>query len=466
MEDLLPFELWLEILSYIPRKHHRKLIGINRALYEYALDVIYQKIELSHDDESTLFTFTRLQNLNIAHRVQHLVVKPSFLYYEAPAVLPDPTSATDTESRTTPRKEFSLFHNSRRSGVVTTHHLHSEPQTSTDILLNTARRSIQHCTNIKELDIILNDNHFTMLVSLETFFQSLWQPGSILQRIRNLAITASSSALSQLILPSKFPSNFDANINSLDLTINPNRDLLSLQNSSLPSFLDRLKDNLTSLTLSGLMDPHIMHVLEVCPKFPRLSFFNSYISFNVQRTKQLEYLNRFLDAQSPTLQKMVLSPKPRVGTLNMGNYAYFRWLTLNGTGDERDLSFSGRTLSQLTSMELLHYDRWINGPAYHEVVFPDLSLIAPRLTALTIGQADLSFERVSELLALLPRHDGAYLLESLSISIEILSPELVDLLSTALSGLSSLTLRLSQYVLPSDLQQNADIPRGNYVIYA
>lgn len=61
MEDKLPFELWLEILSYIPRRHHRRLIGVNRVLFEHALDEIYKEIELVHDDENTLFTFTRLK---------------------------------------------------------------------------------------------------------------------------------------------------------------------------------------------------------------------------------------------------------------------------------------------------------------------------------------------------------------------------------------------------------------------
>lgn len=61
MENELPFELWLEILSYLPQGFHRRLIAVNRALFEYALDEIYKKVELVHDDENTLFTFTRLR---------------------------------------------------------------------------------------------------------------------------------------------------------------------------------------------------------------------------------------------------------------------------------------------------------------------------------------------------------------------------------------------------------------------
>jgi hypothetical protein len=42
----LPAELWLEILSYLPPGHVRKLLGINRFLTEMALDEIYYSFAL------------------------------------------------------------------------------------------------------------------------------------------------------------------------------------------------------------------------------------------------------------------------------------------------------------------------------------------------------------------------------------------------------------------------------------
>lgn len=44
----LPTELWVEILSYLPQGHVRKLLGINRFLTEVALDEIYYSFTLNN----------------------------------------------------------------------------------------------------------------------------------------------------------------------------------------------------------------------------------------------------------------------------------------------------------------------------------------------------------------------------------------------------------------------------------
>lgn len=44
----LPVELWLEILSYIPASHVRKLLGVNRFFTEMVLDEIYHSFTLKN----------------------------------------------------------------------------------------------------------------------------------------------------------------------------------------------------------------------------------------------------------------------------------------------------------------------------------------------------------------------------------------------------------------------------------
>lgn len=61
MEDKIPFELWLKILSYLPQSYKRKMIGVNRSLFEYAMDEVFRKLSLAADDERALFMITRLQ---------------------------------------------------------------------------------------------------------------------------------------------------------------------------------------------------------------------------------------------------------------------------------------------------------------------------------------------------------------------------------------------------------------------
>jgi len=57
----LPVELWLEILGYLPRSALHKMIGVNRLLFELALDDLYEEIRLISDDKSMLKTFKQLK---------------------------------------------------------------------------------------------------------------------------------------------------------------------------------------------------------------------------------------------------------------------------------------------------------------------------------------------------------------------------------------------------------------------
>ncbi|PPQ63643.1 hypothetical protein CVT24_004417 [Panaeolus cyanescens] len=49
----LPVEIWIQILSYLPPRTVRKLITINRCLFQLALDDIYGQIDVMFDDEKT-----------------------------------------------------------------------------------------------------------------------------------------------------------------------------------------------------------------------------------------------------------------------------------------------------------------------------------------------------------------------------------------------------------------------------
>ena len=42
----LPLEIWMEILSYLPRGFVRRMIGINRLLFELGMNEIYKEVYL------------------------------------------------------------------------------------------------------------------------------------------------------------------------------------------------------------------------------------------------------------------------------------------------------------------------------------------------------------------------------------------------------------------------------------
>ena len=57
----LPVELWLEILTYLPRSTLHKLVGVNRTLFELALNDLYEEVRLISDDKDMDKTFKQLK---------------------------------------------------------------------------------------------------------------------------------------------------------------------------------------------------------------------------------------------------------------------------------------------------------------------------------------------------------------------------------------------------------------------
>jgi hypothetical protein len=56
----LPVELWLEILAYLPRSALHKMIGLNRLLFELALNDLYEEVRFIADDKSMRKAFDQL----------------------------------------------------------------------------------------------------------------------------------------------------------------------------------------------------------------------------------------------------------------------------------------------------------------------------------------------------------------------------------------------------------------------
>jgi len=57
----LPVELWLHILSNVPRSHLHNLLGVNRLLFELAMNDLYEEVRLISEDKETKKVLEQLQ---------------------------------------------------------------------------------------------------------------------------------------------------------------------------------------------------------------------------------------------------------------------------------------------------------------------------------------------------------------------------------------------------------------------
>jgi len=56
----LPLEIWMEILSYLPRGFVRRMIGINRLLFELGMNEIYKEVYLMEHEGVGLETLGQI----------------------------------------------------------------------------------------------------------------------------------------------------------------------------------------------------------------------------------------------------------------------------------------------------------------------------------------------------------------------------------------------------------------------
>ncbi|KAH9475279.1 hypothetical protein JR316_0012390 [Psilocybe cubensis] len=426
MSDLLPIELWIEVLSHLPRGFRRKMIGVSRALFELAMDDIYEEIILCADDDKARFAIFQLQYPNISRRVRRLVifVRPDNPRKKA-LPIPQPCIGSDSDSHRTPFPK---------------HTGSNEGKDSYARLLSIARYNLQSCFNLQDLKM---DFSGSLLEPLKPYFKpflrSLWHRESIGPRIRRLSMQASDLPIStvfEMFSVHGLSPPPVINIEELDLSF---RHILYLSNESrnyhhIASFLSALERSLVSFTVSGYLIPHIISVFTASGTFEQLKKLELHSTFNVERDiKEIVPLQQFIARHSKTLEHLIIDPATREANSDLSSRLFLRWLSDDG-------GFPLQPLPKLHTLELAYQYHMAYGSHRSSSLFPNLQHICPNLTALSIKNIELNFDNVMDLFVCLPRPNGLCQMESLTLQIDILTPKLLDLLAQNLPKLASLEL--------------------------
>lgn len=62
----LPAELWMEILSYLPQGFLRKMIGVNRCMFEQGMNEIYREVRMCDYHGAELKTFEQMRYVTLS----------------------------------------------------------------------------------------------------------------------------------------------------------------------------------------------------------------------------------------------------------------------------------------------------------------------------------------------------------------------------------------------------------------
>ncbi|KDR72860.1 hypothetical protein GALMADRAFT_228550 [Galerina marginata CBS 339.88] len=413
----LPAELWLEIIAHLSRGALHKMMGVNRTLFELAMDDIYEEVRFISIDEEMLRVFQQIQSRVVANRVRRFIIQPDFL--------------PSLEEQTPVIRFWKILQTKPLRP--------NDPETSKAIL-SIAERAIPLCKNLQEIEIIVYD--LSLTPSFNSFINSLWKADSVGLNLRSLLIKTTMVKIAPIIRPLIKSFKSLPKLENISLDISPSRKGLSpaeydIAIGTLKSFFIAFKGNLKAIKLSSPPDLRrsLASLLGGTLAFPNLRKLEVLSVF----TLEFQSISRCVTNHADTLEHLSIKLCYRnADNLNMG---YGNWINPPANYHGSTL-FRWITLPKLRTLKiaLQESDRFALGTAIDARTFtilPNLSTFAPSITSIILSDLPLSFRRISDLVSGLSRGD---ILENLSLMATTLSPSLFDLFALKLPDLKTLTV--------------------------
>ncbi|KAG5638220.1 hypothetical protein H0H81_001221 [Sphagnurus paluster] len=405
----LPVELWQEILSLLPPHHVRKLIGVSRILFRMAMEDIYRELRFKSDDELMMKTFQKLKYPEFLADVEeeNVVLKKSsklwtwtstkFRVQNLPKIIPHPSAS----------------------------------------ILKVAGEVIPHCSETKSVKFVLHE--FVAPTLFRPFLNTVFT--SLGPRLHTLTVELTLFN-SQLILDKNFSSALHS-LAELKVIFAPSSTFRPFEevslDKSLASFVSGLEKTLQclSITFSTFVDMSTFFS-SVC-RLSRLRIFILDMTFvEFLYSEQEQSLAHFLFKHQKTLEHLCIRKQPSRTTINDGDH-----LSLP---DLPDLGFEFPVLhtlefSVLSSSHLHVICEWFKNASPQGLrLLESLTLFKH---SLTLDDASILFEALGATGA----SDG---LQKLTMKVQSLDSELMDLFASRLPALRELELLYNHYRLEDD----------------
>ncbi|KAJ3562050.1 hypothetical protein NP233_g9816 [Leucocoprinus birnbaumii] len=376
----LPPEIWAEILSYLPRGSVRKMIGINRMLFELGMDELYKEICLTDYEDAGLKTFQQIQYPNLASRVGGLVIRPTFL----PGMNCKGKAIYDSnESRSQRRR--------RKKDIRT--------------FLDTALDTLPHCTHMKKLSFVVHDQY--MSKSLAKFMRQLLKRiGANLESLTIDLTLSSFLSIHQVFNPKFLPRISALVIKIIDSRYETSRSQARRARKALLSVIQPLNATLQILAFE-------------------------VVNFNLSKIFQ-------------KLKKTTKSPLPRASSRSRVQHTHthnpLRYIPKTQRRQPRTTGHPPTNSRYTKLLELRGYNRQVIQPPS---LTTHVRTFVPHLKNLTLTGKRSTLDPVQLSLLLHGLGAGDSGLEFLKISVARFSPEHLELFSTSLPSLRRLDLSYS-----------------------
>ncbi|KAF7760766.1 hypothetical protein Agabi119p4_10175 [Agaricus bisporus var. burnettii] len=459
----LPVELWLEILSYIPASHVRKLLGVNRFFTEMVLDEIYHSFTLKNGFRRVVSDIQRITGPMHAQRIRRLDIYSCFLAnspeaddglitrnhvwsnLEAPRL-----KASKPALRALRKWLTSLISSSRTSSSSRLsdqrQNIMLNPQRVQPKVLAALNMALPCWPLVDEISLFLDD--FVMMPTFSDFLVDLWSLKGNFIRILN--IEAYPGGLLGFL--KIFLARLDAfpNLECIFIKLNLSQVYVGRQiqidiGSRLATFVEQHKHSLHTLVISEpIFDVWVdaPSLTQNLGRLPMLKRIQLAVCIEGEPYPRFEYLEGFLNLHAQTLEYLVME------------YKHSSLFNVSARSACRDLLHHVLPTLRLPQLSELDMDVYVDVEPMPMFPFhlPPFRLFAPNIKKLALRGSN-GYLTDSELTSLLENvAKGAPLLRSFHFKLNVFKPELLDLLALNLPMLESLS------IIYMDISVDADQP--------
>ncbi|PPQ63661.1 hypothetical protein CVT24_004435 [Panaeolus cyanescens] len=412
-------ELWLEILSYVPKSAIYKLLGLNPLLSELALDKLYDDVAFVGYVRETKTMFDQVMIPDIARRVR--------------AVLIELEHAPDTLS-----ESHHLVEHMHKSGIDCM--VPSSMET-----LTMAQIALSRFPCITTLRIKVHDHNMT-----RAFGQFL---ATICPRktcpLQHLSIDTTVSHLAVWLDPLERLLQVYSDLETFHLALTRSDVVWMHQFHAkrvFTSLFAILQQHLTSLTIADPLIMRLPGLFATLPVFRRLKAFELITTFmsNMQEVDEPDsstLLTRFIQDHSDTLESLTVehrSTDPYACRWS-SPYVYTTWL-LSLEPLAEILTVDRPHMPRLKNLRVGFHGIPLKAGASRERLFPQLNTFAPNLVCLDITNSPVLPMHLQTIIDHLPTYRGVRSLQKLVISVTTLNCNDVDALAVKLPKLRDLEI--------------------------
>ncbi|KAF9467601.1 hypothetical protein BDZ94DRAFT_1248515 [Collybia nuda] len=431
----LPVEIWLYIVSMLPRDHIRKLVGINRMLFSLAMDEIYREVRYIDNNQVMRKTFHQLKYPTIARRVQRVYIRPGFF--------PEMEIFTKAKLSYLGRLRLKVFRLGRKA---------SSPQPTLDPqedALIAAGHGLANCTAVEELTIALHDLHPPP--SFASFLKTIWV--LLAPNLRRLTIDATLPKFALLLNPAllqAFPNLTDLHISIAFSRLSPKR---QRDPRVILPFANAVSGTILHLKISSSEVVDFGDLFYGLTCFPNLQKLGVYIPLNSPPSKVHPALGQFIQLHTKSLQDLTVVPLDAM--MLQDALRYRAWVMELICGLDFPL------------LRSLHIGLLMGYMFNITTVPPFSSIRLPQLVSLTLVDAYLPRGDIE---AIFNGTFNGNCLESLRIGVEKLSSRILLILAERLPHLTSLDMtfrrRSGEPFLIQDAYDSYDVsPRHDTLPY-